>query len=134
LSKRALEILVEMKKFRNGQWVFPGRIPGEHLARESLRMTVVQMGWSGVTPHGFRATFDTWATHCQRYEIEVIEFALAHKVAVKAASQAGVDPNIRRTYQRDDLLDARRPLMEDWAKFTLTGKYPPKLHEPLAAE
>ena len=65
--------------------------------------------------HGFRSSFRTWARKQGRYGHDVMELALAHeKDALTAA------------YERDDLLEERRPLMADWADFVTAGevRYP----------
>jgi integrase len=59
-----------------------------------------------ITTHGFRATMATWAQH-KRYDRDVIEKALAHSERNKTLA----------AYQRDDLLEARRPMMEAWAAY-----------------
>jgi hypothetical protein len=58
-------------------------------------------------PHGFRSSFRTWAAEQTNYRDEVRKGASMHTVsdAVKAA------------YQRTDLLEKRRRLMQDWANF-----------------
>lgn len=58
-------------------------------------------------PHGFRATFRTWAEEQTNIEYEVKETALGHKVG----------SNVGRAYQRSDLLDKRRALLEGWEAF-----------------
>jgi integrase len=58
-------------------------------------------------PHGFRASFRTWATERTSIPHEVIEQALAHVV-----SDATV-----RAYKRTDLFDRRRKLMDAWARY-----------------
>ena len=60
-----------------------------------------------ITAHGFRSTFRDWAGETTAYPREVIEHALAHQLKDKAEA----------AYQRGDLLDKRRRLMADWAKF-----------------
>lgn len=64
--------------------------------------------------HGLRATFRTWGDHQldpktkdRLYSRELLEFCLAHVVG-DAAEQA---------YRREDNVEARRPIMEAWAKF-----------------
>ena len=59
------------------------------------------------TVHGFRSTFDQWASEVAHAEREVIERSLAH--AVKGKTEAA--------YNRADLLDRRRPLMKQWSAF-----------------
>ena len=59
------------------------------------------------TVHGFRSTFDQWASEVAHAEREVIERSLAH--AVKGKTEAA--------YNRADLLDRRRALMTQWCAF-----------------
>jgi integrase len=65
------------------------------------------MQWPGTTVHGFRSTFSTWAAERTNYSFEVRELALAHSVGSQ----------VERAYQRSDLFDRRRRLMQDWAEF-----------------
>ena len=60
---------------------------------------------TGVTVHGFRATFGTWAED-RGYEPHVIEAALAHE------KEGG---NTTKAYRRSALVEARRLVMEAWA-------------------
>lgn len=60
------------------------------------------------TMHGFRASFRTWGAEVAHYEYELLEHALAHVVGDATA----------RAYQRSDMLEKRRGLMEQWADFT----------------
>ncbi|MCJ8140259.1 tyrosine-type recombinase/integrase [Falsirhodobacter halotolerans] len=58
-------------------------------------------------PHGLRSTFRVWIAENTTYSDQVAEAALAHK-----------NPNaVVRAYQRSDLLEQRRPLMEEWATY-----------------
>ena len=52
------------------------------------------------------------------YRQDIVEIALARASA--AAKAAGVDAELWRAYQRGDLLEQRRPLMRDWAKFAMS--------------
>jgi integrase len=61
-------------------------------------------------PHGFRATFRSWAEECTQASFEAKETALGHQVG----------SDVERAYQRSDLLEQRRQLLTDWAAF-LTG-------------
>jgi len=58
-------------------------------------------------PHGFRSTFRDWAAECTAYPDEIR----------KAASGHTVGDSVQKAYQRTDLLEKRRRLMCDWAKF-----------------
>jgi integrase len=64
-------------------------------------------GGAGLTTHGFRSSFRDWAAECTAYPYEVAELALAH----------GVGNATARAYQRGDLFEKRRRLMQDWADF-----------------
>ena len=57
-------------------------------------------------PHGFRATFRTWAEECTDTPFEVKEAVLGH----------AVDVGVVGAYQRSDRMKLRGVLMEKWAK------------------
>jgi integrase len=63
------------------------------------------------TVHGFRSSFRIWAAEKSGFSSDVAELSLAH---VSGSS-------IERAYMRSDLLDLRRDLMEQWAKY-VTGE------------
>jgi integrase len=73
------------------------------------------------TVHGFRSTFDQWASEVVHAEREVIERSLAH--AVKGKTEAA--------YNRADLLDRRRPLMKQWSAFLTAPAQAPQMHAHL---
>ncbi len=64
-----------------------------------------------ITPHGFRSCFKDWARTKTIYSDEASELALAHVSSDKA----------RAAYARDELLDERIKLMNDWGNFCLCG-------------
>jgi integrase len=104
LSATALKLLAALP--REGEYIFIGARAGQPLNHMSFRRLMAKLGYT-VTVHGFRATFKTWASEMTAYPNHVVEQALAHTIsnAVEAA------------YQRGDLIQKRRRLMEDWAKF-----------------
>jgi len=59
------------------------------------------------TPHGFRSTFRDWTSEYTNYPRDVAEMALAHSI----------ENQVEAAYRRGDLLDKRKLLMSDWAKF-----------------
>lgn len=65
-------------------------------------------------PHGFRSTFRDWASERTAHLREVIEQALAHLLKDKAEA----------AYQRGDLFEKRRRLMDDWAGFLSRPELP----------
>jgi len=58
-------------------------------------------------PHGFRSTFRDWAAEQTAYPDEIR----------KAASGHTVGDSVKEAYQRTDLLEKRRNLMNEWAIF-----------------
>jgi integrase len=88
-------------------FAFPGGNPGKPLSNMALLMLLRRMGRDDLTAHGFRSTFRTWAAERTNFPREVIEAALAHTIGSK----------VEAAYQRGDLFDKRRRLMEAWAQF-----------------
>ena len=60
-----------------------------------------------MTAHGFRSTFRDWAAETGQ-PADIAEAALAHVVGDKTVV----------AYQRGDLLERRRKLMDAWTTFT----------------
>ncbi len=63
----------------------------------------------GTVPHGWRSTFRDWAAETTAHAADVCEAALAHLIGNA----------VTRSYQRGNLLEKRRALMEDWAAYVL---------------
>jgi integrase len=90
------------------EFVFPGRRYGARKPMWSHAMlSVLKTLRPGYTVHGFRSTFRDWVAENGKYSHELGERALAHAVGTKVSS----------AYQRSKLIEQRRPLMGDWAKF-----------------
>jgi integrase len=92
--------------------VFPGSKQGKGLSPRTLLVALGRMQdgvtQDGVTVHGFRSSFRTWAAERTNYPREICEVALAHTVGDET----------ERAFQRGDLLDKRRRrLMEQWSVF-----------------
>jgi integrase len=111
LSPRALAILGEMQKLRNGDvddaYVFPGPKASRPLSNMAFLMLLRRMEVDYMTVHGFRATFKTWASERTSSQNEIAEAALAHIIGDK----------VEQAYRRGDLFDKRRKLMDAWATF-----------------
>lgn len=118
LSDDAVALLNELPRFAGADLVFPsptgGVMSDATLAAVVKRMhadggnyTDPKRGGRVVVPHGFRSTFKDWASDRTAYPWKVVEAALAHKERDKTAA----------AYGRSDLLERRRPLMTDWARF-----------------
>jgi integrase len=107
LSPRAVEILSAMP--RNSDSVFTsidGRRAGKQIGRDAFKDTLKALGVDA-TAHGFRSTFSDWAADNTAYPQEVREQALAHAIPNK----------VEAAYRRGALLEKRRRLMAEWARF-----------------
>jgi integrase len=105
---RSLDFIVE----NDEQVLFPGPL-GKPLSDAAMRKYLQQeMGEPGLTVHGFRSTFRDWAAECTNFPREIAEAALAHVLRDKTEA----------AYQRGDMLERRRMLMEGWAKFCTSGE------------
>jgi len=91
--------------------VFPGNKPGKPLSKKSMLSVMRRMN-ARATVHGFRSSFRVWAAEQTDCPKEIPEQALAHTIgsAVEAA------------YQRSDLFERRRALMQDWSDWCTAAK------------
>ena len=110
LSDAVLVLLAGVPRFTGSDFVFPS-MRGGPLSDTALLMVLRRMKVEAV-PHGFRATFKTWASERTAFHRDVIEASLAHTI----------DSKVEQAYQRGDLLDKRRALMQDWASFCRSGE------------
>jgi len=108
LSSGAIRILQESPRVVGNDLVFPGQ-RGKQMSDMTLTAVLKRMDRKDLTQHGFRSTFRDWAGETTSFPREVIEHALAHKLKDQAEA----------AYQRGDLLQKRRLLMEDWFKTML---------------
>ncbi len=108
LSARALAILAEAKalKREGDDYVFPGTKDNKPLSDMTLSKLMKDLCIPAV-PHGFRSSFRDWAGDTTNHPHQAVEFALAH--VIKDKSEAA--------YVRSDLLERRRPLMDDWQNY-----------------
>ncbi|WP_346763300.1 tyrosine-type recombinase/integrase [Tabrizicola caldifontis] len=80
---------------------------------EAEGLPVERAGWrdprSGkpAVPHGLRSTFRDWAAEKTDYPRDLAEMALAHNVGSE----------VERAYRRGDMMEKRRQMMTDWARF-----------------
>jgi integrase len=111
LSKPALAILERMAELRRdsqpGALVFPGGRSGRPLSDVALAKAIRATGWADVTTHGFRSCFRDWVAEATNYPRELAEKALAHTLSDK----------VEAAYQRGDMFERRRALMNGWAAF-----------------
>ena len=105
LSTGAMAILKRVKAMPGrSRLVFPSS-RGRTLDCKTINAMLAKAGVDA-SPHGFRSSFRDWCSETGKAR-ELAEAALAH--VVRDATEAA--------YARSDLLERRRPLMEDWAQY-----------------
>ena len=111
LPLRVLAILDAMRR-EDGGYVFT--LNGERpLSPDMMRKQLRRMGLVAETTHRFRASFRSWAADRTQFTREVAEMCLAHVTGSK----------VERSYQRSNLLEQRRALLQQWTNFCeSTGK------------
>jgi integrase len=107
LSPRVIKIVQRLSAVGDGRFVFPGGRAKRPLSNMAMLALLERMSRGDLTVHGFRSTFSDWVAEQTAYPWEVREAALAHAKGDK----------VEAAYQRGDLFDKRRQLMNDWAKF-----------------
>ena len=121
LAPEAVELLKDLPRFENSSLVFfaprGGILSDMSISGVMRRMqeTEVKAGRPGfldrrskrpAVPHGLRSTFRQWAAE-RGYPRDMAEIALAHWQGSE----------VERAYQRSDMLDRRRDMMANWARF-----------------
>jgi integrase len=104
LSDAASAIIKAMAETRQDDRVFP-------IESHEMRRCLQELR-PGITVHGFRSTFRSWAGGCTMHPRDVCETALGHSIG-SAVEQA---------YQRDALVAKRRVLMTDWTEFCASDR------------
>lgn len=111
LSEPVLKLLKPLEEHATGEFVFPGH-RGKPLSNMAMLMLLRRMGHNDITVHGFRSSFRDWCAEQTNYAREVAEAALAHAVGDR----------VEAAYRRSDLLDKRRLLMNEWARYCMQPK------------
>jgi integrase len=111
LQPQAIQLLKSLPAMAGTNVVFPSP-QGKTLSDMAISQLMRGMRERGeltveAVPHGFRSTFRDWAAEQTAYPDEIR----------KAASGHTVGDAVKEAYQRTDLLDKRRNLMNEWAEF-----------------
>lgn len=125
LQPQAIKLLKSLPIMAGTNIVFPSP-SGKALSDMALSQLMRGMKERGemtvdAVPHGFRSSFRDWSAEQTAYPEEIR----------KAASGHTVGDAVKEAYQRTDLLEKRRQLMLEWARFidrpssALKGKVTP---------
>lgn len=142
LSTYAVDLLKKLPRFDGCQWVFSAN-GKEPISNGAIRKTIQTMNqtrnkkhlsmWVDenikdsygnpreITAHGTaRSTFRTWATtdeheNYKRFNAEAVEICITHGIKNDAYNGAYNRPKHEKT---------RKELMEAWARYCYTGKFP----------
>jgi integrase len=110
LCTRAVEILQVLNEKAQNDFVFPSHSMHKdtHMSLGSCLVGMKRLtGFEGYTPHGLRSTFRDWAAETTTFANETLELALAHTIQNKAEA----------AYRRQDQLEKRSKLMQQWSQF-----------------
>ena len=103
LSRQALSILNRLPRI--SEYVFPSPMhKTQQMCIDTPRQMLRKLSGTAYTMHGFRSTFRDWGEENFIHEA-LLEKALSHSQKSKTV----------RAYQRSDLLEQRRPVMQAWA-------------------
>ena len=105
MSSRALELLNEARELGDGAGlIFAAPRTGKPLSDNTLGKAL-RTADIPATIHGMRASLRDWLA-AEGVPYELAEAVLAHQPR-----------GIAKSYRRDDLLEARRPIMKRWAEY-----------------
>jgi integrase len=115
LSEPVLDILRFMKALNDAKtvpskYVFPGQKQGRHPSEAIMTALLKRIDRKDFVPHGFRSSFRDFVAERTIFPREVAEAALAHQLESKTEA----------AYQRGDLLDKRRQLMDSYAAYCMS--------------
>jgi len=108
LSSQAIELLVKIKKKSKSEYAFQSsRNIIKPISNMAMLMLLKRMKKQDITVHGFRSSFRDWGAEVTNHSREVMEHALAHKLADESEA----------AYQRSTFFEKRIALMSDWARY-----------------
>lgn len=112
LSNQALELLSKIKKKSYDVYVFQsGNKISKPISNMAMLMLLKRINRQDITVHGFRSSFRDWGAEVTNHTREVMEHALAHKLADESEA----------AYQRSTFFEKRIALMTDWGNYCNGG-------------
>ena len=106
LSVQSIVILNMAKETLGGDGLIFPSPSGNSISENTLSDRMEKMGLRGGT-HGFRSSFSNFARARMDASWETVELCLAHRIGGTTA----------QAYFSDQLLDKRRPLMQEWGNY-----------------
>ena len=105
LSTSALTTLNRAREVSDGSGLLFPSATGQAISDSTISKLCRENNING-TPHGMRSAFRSWAAEIGA-DWSVAELCLGHRAGT----------NVELAYQRSDLLERRRELMETWAQY-----------------
>jgi integrase len=121
LTEQMIEVVTYMtggKPLTEG-YVFPSFTSEKHISKETPRPYLQEILETEATMHGMRSTFRDWCAE------ELVPDIVAEKCLMHATGN-----RVSAAYQRSDLLDARREVMERWNDYLLPRALQEAASEP----
>lgn len=110
LSPQAIELLRKLPHEDGNDHIFVGSKSGAGMHTMAM-INLLHDLREGLTVHGFRASFKTWAKEkATSFAWDVSEHALAHAVGGQT----------ERSYSKSTMFEKRRRMMQQWSKFVTT--------------
>lgn len=116
ISSEMLRILEGQPRLGDTDLIFPGE-RGKRMSDMTLTQLMRRLETNAV-PHGFRTSLTNWAAETTAWPNMVVEMAKAHAISNKTEA----------AYRRGDLLEKRRIMMEEWARYCY-GKTRTKVYQ-----
>jgi integrase len=110
LAPAVVELLKALPREDSNPYVFVGGKASGGMSHLPMLWVLKTLKRTDIVVHGFRSSFEDWSAEQTAYPREIGELALAHAVGNQ----------VERSYRRSDLIDKRRRLMEDWARYCTT--------------
>lgn len=108
LSNQALELLAKIKKMSKSDYAFQSSSKiKKPISNMAMLMLLKRIKRHDITVHGFRSSFRDWGAEVTNHTREVMEHALAHKLADESEA----------AYQRSTFFEKRIALMTDWGNY-----------------
>jgi integrase len=112
LSDAAVTLLEKLPREVGNDHVFIGSRAGKGLNPDAMQALLDRMGRKALSSHALaRACFKTWASEATDHDPNAVEMSLAHALPTP----------VMKAYQRGQLIEKRKALMQDWACYLHGG-------------